>query len=418
MARWRACAVMHVDMDMFYVGVELLASPHLRGRPVVVAAAGNRSVVLSASYEARAYGVRSGMPLARARAMCPRAVLLEPHRGAYDAYSRRVMEMFWEITDRVEQISVDEAFLDVGGAVRRLGPPVRIARRLRARVQGELGLTASVGIGVNKTVAKIASTRSKPDGLLLVQPEDTVAFLAELPVSALWGVGARTAEALVGAGLRTVGDLAAAPLPQLTRLVGQAAGLHLHELAHGRDPRPVVPVREEKSVGAEETFPEDVTDGQVLHDTLLRLSHRTASRLRRQGLRSRRVGLKLRYADFTTISRSRTLAHPFTSAHDLLEHGAGLLAEIGDRPQAVRLIGIRAERLEHATDALQLSLDGREEEWSAAEEAMDRVHARFGADRLGPARLLPSAPRDRAGNSEPVDSRVRGAKPPPDGLSW
>lgn len=416
--RWRACAVMHVDMDMFYVGVELLAAPHLRGRPVVVAAAGNRSVVLSASYEARDFGVRSGMPLARARAMCPAAVLLEPHRGAYDAYSRRVMGMFWEITDRVEQISVDEAFLDVSGAVRRLGSPVQIARRLRARVQDELGLTASVGIGVNKTVAKIASTRSKPDGLLLVQPEDTVEFLAELPVSALWGVGARTGELLVGAGLRTVGDLAAAPLPQLTRTVGRAAGLHLHELARGRDPRPVVPVREEKSVGAEETFPEDVSDGRVLHETLLRLSHRTASRLRRQGLRARRVGLKLRYADFTTISRSRTLTQPFTSAHDLLEHGTGLLDEVGDRPQAVRLIGIRAERLEPAADALQLSLDGREEEWGAAEQAMDRVHARFGADRLGPARLLPPAPRDPGGNSEPVDSHVRRAKPSPDGLSW
>lgn len=416
--RWRQCAVLHVDMDMFYVGVELLAAPGLRGRPVIVAGSGGRSVVLSASYEARAFGVRSGMPLARARAMCPRAVLLEPHRDAYDAYSRRVMAMFWDITDRVEQISVDEAFLDVAGAVRRLGPPVGIARGLRARVRDELGLTASVGIGANKTVAKIASTRSKPDGLLLVQPEDTVAFLAELPVSALWGVGGRTAETLTGAGLRSVGDLAAAPVPRLTRLVGRAAGHHLHELANGRDPRPVEPVREEKSVGAEETFPRDVADDRVLHETLLRLSHRTASRLRRQGLRARRVGLKVRWADFTTITRSRTLQHPFTSAHDLLEHGVGLLEELGDRPQPVRLIGIRAERLEPATDALQLSLDGREEEWGAAEQAMDRVHARFGAERLGPARLLPPAPRSPEGNSEAVDSRVRGAKSAPDGLSW
>jgi DNA polymerase-4 len=418
LARWRACAVMHVDMDMFYVGVELLAAPGLRGRPVIVAASGNRSVVLSASYEARAFGVRSGMPLARARALCPGAVLLEPHRRAYDDYSRRVMAIFAEITDRVEQVSVDEAFLDVSGAVRRLGPPVQIARRLRTRIHGELGLTASVGIGATKTVAKIASTRSKPDGLLLVQPEDTVAFLAELPVSALWGVGDRTAEALAGAGLRTVGELAAAPVPQLVRVVGPAAGHHLHELANGRDPRPVVPVREEKSLGAEETFAEDVSDTRVLRETLLRLSHRTASRLRRQGLRARRVGLKLRYADFTTITRSRTLAQPFTSAHDLLEHGVGLLAELGERPQAVRLIGVRAERLEPAGDALQLSLDGREEEWGAAEQAMDRVHARFGADRLGPARLLPSAPRDPEGNSEGVDSRRRGANSAPDGLSW
>jgi DNA polymerase-4 len=410
LARWRACAVMHVDMDMFYVGVELLRAPHLRGRPVIVAAAGNRSVVLSASYEARAFGVRSGMPLARARALCPGAVLLEPHRAAYDEYSRRVMAMFAELTDLVEQISVDEAFLDVSGAVRRLGPPVRMARQLRARVHAELGLTASVGIGVNKTVAKIASTRSKPDGLLLVQPEDTTAFLAGLPVSALWGVGRRTADALTGAGLRSVGDIAATPVPQLARVVGPAAGHHLHELANGRDPRPVVPVREEKSVGAEETFAEDVEDPRVLRETLLRLSHRTASRLRRQGLRARRVGLKLRYADFTTLGRSRTLAQPITSAHDLLEHASGLLEELGERPQSVRLLGVRAERLEPAADALQLSLDGREEEWGAAEQAMDRVHARFGADRLGPARLLRPVPRDPGADSKGVDSPRRGAK--------
>ncbi|PLC13017.1 DNA polymerase IV [Kocuria flava] len=436
LARWRSCAVLHVDMDMFYVGVELLAAPHLRGRPVVVAAAGHRSVVLSASYEARAYGVRSGMPLARARALCPAAVLLEPHRQAYEQVSRRVMATFAELTDLVEQISVDEAFLDVSGAVRRLGPPVGIARGLRARIRAELGLTASVGIGATKTVAKIASTRAKPDGLLLVQPEDTVAFLAELPVSALWGVGARTAEVLTGAGLRTVGDLAAVPVPRLARLVGPAAGHHLHELASGHDPRPVVPAREEKSLGAEETFAQDVADTRVLHETLLRLSHRTASRLRRQGLRARRVGLKLRWADFSTITRSRTLAQPFTSAHDLHEHGTALLAELGRRPQAVRLIGIRAERLEPAGDALQLSLDGREEEWGAAEEAMDRVHARFGPGRLGPARLLrpagtrgapgagPAAPAPGASpgrpgpNSQGVDSRVRDANSPPDGLSW
>ena len=185
---------------VFFALVAIRDRPELAQVPVIVGG-GDRGVVLSANYPARRFGVRSGMPLARARAMCPRAVLLEPHRDAYDAYSRRVMAMFWDITDRVEQISVDEAFLDVAGAVRRLGPPVGIARGLRARVRDELGLTASVGIGANKTVAKIASTRSKPDGLLLVQPEDTVAFLAELPVSALWGVGGRTAETLTGAGL-------------------------------------------------------------------------------------------------------------------------------------------------------------------------------------------------------------------------
>lgn len=385
---WRRTAILHVDMDMFFVAVELLEHPELVGHPVIVAAQSNRSVVLSASYEARAFGVRSGMPLARARAMCPQGTVLTPHYGLYPGYSQAVMALFHEITDRVEQISVDEAFLDVSGAVRRLGSPVEIARELRHRIKDSTRLTASVGIGATKTVAKIASTRAKPDGLLLVDHGDTVAFLAELPVGALWGVGAKTAQVLQGAGLRLVGDLAQETPASLARLVGPAAGAHLHALATGHDPRPVTPVREEKSLGAEGTFEEDVQDLAVIRRELLSLSHRTAARLRSHQLRAKRVGLKLRWADFTTISRSRTVTQPFASGHDLYTYADELLRQELPLPAPVRLIGVRAEHLEDDAGAVQLSLDGREEEWAAVETALDRARARFGDLGLGPASML------------------------------
>ena len=393
--RLRRCAVLHVDMDMFYVGVELLDAPQHRGRPVIVAGSGPRSVVLSASYEARRFGVHSAMPVSQARARCPSAVLLEPHREAYAHYSRIVMDIFRSVTDRVEQLSVDEAFLDVSGAIRRCGPPVEIARGLRRTIHERTGLTASVGVAENKTVAKIASAHCKPDGLLVVAPEHTVAFLAQLPVDRLWGVGTRTSQVLQGAGLATVGDLARTPLPRLHALVGTAAGTHLKQLATGHDPRPVTPVREEKSLGAERTFQVDVAETAQLKRVLLGLAHDTAVRLRGHGLRAGRVGLKLRYADFSTISRSRTLGHPVSSAHDLYTEAAALLDGLGTRPQAVRLVGIRAEKLVGSDHALQLSLDGREAEWGAAEEAMDRVHHKFGPGVLRPAKLMDPAVPNR-----------------------
>lgn len=397
--KYRRCAILHVDMDMFYVGVELLRTPQHRGKPVIVAGLGARSVVLSASYEARKFGVNSAMPLVQARAACPHAVVLEPHREDYSYYSGLVMAMFREITDRVEQLSVDEAFLDVSGAIRRLGPPVVIARRIRAEIERRTGLTASVGVAETKTVAKIASAHCKPDGLLIVEPQHTLAFLAQLPVTKLWGVGKRTAAILQGAGLTTVGDIAQTPVNRLRSLVGDAAGHHLHQLANGNDPRAVTPIREEKSLGAERTFEKDISDTAQLKRVLLGLSHDTAARLRRHGLRAERVGLKLRYADFSTISRSRTLNHPITSAHELYTESAALLDHLGPRKQSVRLLGVRAEKLAASDDALQLSLDGREEEWGAAEQAMDRVHSRFGPGMVRPAKLLdPTVPNRSAGD--------------------
>ena len=378
---------MHVDMDAFYVSVELLRRPDLRGTPVIVGGLSGRSVVLSASYEARRFGVRSAMPMATARRMCPQAQILEPHQEVYRQVSARLMGIFESITPLVEPLSVDEAFLDVAGSMRRLGPPRQIGELIRSRVSRELGITASVGIASSKFVAKIASTRSKPDGLLVVPKEETIAFLHALDVSALWGVGAKTRETLARVGINTVSDVAHTPPTVLQRLLG-ATGRHVYDLSWGRDSRSVTPVRVEKSIGAEETFAQDVDEDEVLETELLRLAHRTAARMRAVGLQCRSVSLKLRYADFSTLTRSRTLSEPVDSAQLLYEAVRGLLGSLGVRPMSVRLIGLRAENLEPAGAAQQLTLDGRDDNWRSAEDALDRINQRFGQAGIMPARLI------------------------------
>ncbi|WP_268753585.1 DNA polymerase IV [Arthrobacter sp. Edens01] len=383
----RDCTIMHVDMDAFYVSVELLRRPDLRGTPVIVGGLGGRSVVLSASYEARRFGVRSAMPMATARRMCPQAQILEPHQEVYRQVSARLMGIFESITPLVEPLSVDEAFLDVAGSMRRLGPPRQIGELIRSRVSRELGITASVGIASSKFVAKIASTRSKPDGLLVVPKEETIAFLHALDVSALWGVGAKTRETLARVGINTVSDVAHTPPTVLQRLLG-ATGRHVYDLSWGRDSRPVTPVRVEKSIGAEETFARDVDEDEVLETELLRLAHRTAARMRAAGLQCRSVSLKLRYADFSTLTRSRTLSEPVDSAQLLYEAVRGLLGGLGVRPMSVRLIGLRAENLEPAGAAQQLTLDGRDDNWRSAEDALDKINQRFGQAGIMPARLI------------------------------
>ncbi len=386
----RRCCIMHVDMDAFFVSVELRTRPELRGKPVIVGYPADRSVVLSASYEARAFGVKSAMPMVVAARRCPRAVIIEPRHKLYYEFSARIMGIFESITELVEPLSVDEAFLDVGGAIRRLGPPRQIGELVRRRVADELGITASVGIAASKFVAKIASTRCKPDGLLLIGPEETVPYLHSLPVGALWGVGAKTAEVLARMGIRTVADLAATPLPSLKKVLG-ATGEHVHRLSWGIDPRPVTPVRLEKSIGAEETFAVDTADDAVLHRELLRLSHRTAERLRSSGMVARTIALKVRYADFSTITRSRTVHTPLDSAQLIYAVALQLLESLGDRTMTVRLVGIRAEQLDDAAQtSLQLSLDRRDDNWRAAEQALDRVSRKFGSKSVLPARLLDS----------------------------
>lgn len=397
----RDCTIMHVDMDAFYVSVELLKRPDLAGRPIIVGGLGGRSVVLSASYEARRYGVHSAMPMSVAYRQCPQAVILEPHQEDYREVSGRLMAIFESITPLVEPLSVDEAFLDIGGAMRLLGPPRAIGKLIRQRVAAELGITASVGIAATKFVAKIASTRSKPDGLLLIPRSETVAYLHTLDVSALWGVGAKTRETLARVGISTVEDVARTPVTVLKRLLG-ATGEHVHELAWGRDPRAVTPVRREKSIGAEETFARDVSDDETLHTELLRLAHKTAARLRAAGLQSRAVSLKLRYADFSTLTRTRTLREPVDSAQLIYEETRALLTALGPRRMSVRLIGLRTERLEPAEGAaVQLTLDGRDDNWRSAEDALDKINARFGELGVMPARLLDPARRARSGRGQP-----------------
>ncbi len=374
-------------MDAFFVGVEQRERPELRGRMVIVGFPSERSVVLSASYEARAYGVRSAMPMANALRLCPRAIVVEPRHKLYYEVSRELMGLLGEFTDLVEPLSVDEAFLDVSGAVRRLGAPEQIGASIKAAVRERLGLAASVGVAATKFVAKIASARCKPDGLLVIRPEETVPYLHSLPVNALWGIGGKTAEALARLGVHTVADLAHTPDSTLQRVLG-ASGLHAKALSWGIDDRRVTPEREEKSVGAEETFGADVADDAVLRRELLRLAHRVAGRLRSTGVEAGTVALKLRYADFSTLSRSRALTVPTDSAQVLFEEGVRLLASLGPRPQSVRLIGLRGERLARSGGAVQLSLERRDDNWRTAEQTLDAVTARFGQASLRPASLL------------------------------
>jgi DNA polymerase-4 len=393
---------MHVDMDAFFVSVELRTRPELRGKPVIVGFPGERSVVLSGSYEARAFGVKSAMPMAVAMRMCPQAVVIEPRHKLYYEVSGQLMAIFESITGLVEPLSVDEAFLDVTGALRRLGPPRGIGELIRRRVAAELGITASVGIAETKFVAKIASTRCKPDGLLLIGPDETVPYLHSLPVGALWGVGAKTGEVLAKMGIRSVADVAATPVSSLKKVLG-ATGEHVHQLAWGIDPRPVTPVRLEKSIGAEETFAVDTTDDALLRRELLRLSHRTATRLRSSGMVARTVALKLRFADFSTITRSRTVQTPVDSAQLVYAVALQLLESVGTRAMAVRLVGVRAEQLEEAArTSLQLSIDRREENWRAAEQALDEVARKFGNKSVLPARLMEQENRPVDGSQRPA----------------
>ncbi len=379
---------MHVDMDAFFVSVELRTRPELRGKPVIVGFPADRSVVLSASYEARAFGVKSAMPMVVAARMCPKAVIIEPRHKLYYEVSAQLMEIFESITELVEPLSVDEAFLDVSGAIRRLGTPREIGELIRRRVAAELGITASVGIAASKFVAKIASTRCKPDGLLLIGPDETVPYLHSLPVGALWGIGAKTADVLARMGIRSVADVAATPVTSLKKMLG-ATGEHVHRLSWGIDARPVTPVRLEKSIGAEETFAVDTGDHSIISRELLRLSHRTAGRLRSSGMVARTVALKLRYADFSTITRSRTVHTPVDSAQLIHAVALQLLESVGPRPMAVRLVGIRAEQLEEAAQtSLQLSLDRRDDNWRAAEQVLDEVSRKFGNKSVLPASLL------------------------------
>jgi DNA polymerase-4 len=383
------CTILHVDMDAFYASVSLRGRPELHGTPVIVGGGGGRSVVLSATYEARALGIHSAMPMSRARRLAPQAVIIEPDHRAYAQVSRNVMALFGSITPIVEPLSLDEAFLDVSGALRRLGSATAIAELIRARVQDEQQITCSVGVASTKFVAKLASTRAKPDGLLVIPTDRVIDFLHPLPVGALWGVGEKTEEQLARYGLRTVADIANTPLATLQRALGQAAGTHLHELSWGRDPRSVSPHEPDKSVGNEETFEHDIDDPEIIHAHLLALSDQVAGRLRKAGYVGRTVSLKVRFADFTTITRSRTLSRSTDVGKDVYDTVRSLYDALGLQRVRIRLVGVRMEGISDAEGTPQQLLLGEEDHGRReAEVAVDALRARFGSDAVRPARLV------------------------------
>ena len=397
------CPILHVDMDAFYASVSLIDRPELHGTPVIIGG-GTRGVVLSATYEARAYGVHSAMPMTRARRLCPAATVVAPDHERYSAASAGVMEIFRSITPVVEPLSLDEAFLDVGGARRRLGRPAQIGQLVRDRVADEQGITCSVGVASTKFVAKLASTRAKPDGMLVVPAAHVVAFLHPLPVAALWGVGEKTEHELVRLGLRTVGDIAHTPVGTLVRALGPAAGKQLHALAWGRDERRVVPTQPERSIGADETFARDVDDPEVVLRELLRLCERTAGRLRSAGLAGRTISLKVRFADFTTITRSRTLPEATDVAAVVYATARSLFEALHLDRARLRLVGVRVEQLTDAdTSPHQLTFGERSRGRREAEQAADRAAQRFGRGAVRPATLVGNEAGRRDG--DPTTSR-------------
>jgi DNA polymerase IV len=394
------CSILHVDMDAFYASVEIKKRPELRGRSVIVGGA-QRGVVAAASYEARRFGVRSAMPMSQALRRCPQAVVLPPDRAAYSAASAQVMAILRDITPLVEPLSLDEAFLDVSGAVRRSGRPGLIAAQIRAQIADRLGLTCSVGVAPTKFVAKLASAHCKPDGMLVVPADRVLQFLHPLPVTALWGVGARTGEQLHRLGVRTVGDLAALPLDTLRRSVGAAAADHLHALASGIDPRPVHPDDVEKSISADRTLDTDITDEADVCRELLRLAEEVGTRVRARQFAARTVGIKIRYADFRTVTRVRTLPTWTASTNEIFETAVDLYRGLGlDRPR-IRLVGVKCESLRAADSiAEQLTLDVSAEaaqdavSRTGADQAVDAARARFGSGAVRPGTLL-AAPSPR-----------------------
>jgi DNA polymerase IV len=384
------CPILHVDMDAFYASVEIRDRPELAGQPVIVGGLSGRSVVLSATYQARTFGVRSAMPMSRARRLCPQATVIPPRHGLYGAVSKEVMAIFHGVTPLVQPLSLDEAFLDVSGAVRLFGSPAAIGQRIRAQVAEQQQITCSVGVAPNKFLAKLASVHCKPDGLLVIPADRILEFLHPLPVSKLWGVGERTGSALARLGLRTVGDIARTPVGALEAELGKAAAAHLSALAWGRDSRGVETAVKEKSVGAEETFEVDVGDPGVIRRELLRLSRRTSRALRSSGCAARTVTIKLRKADFSTITRSRTLAEPTDVTQQIFQTACELYAASGLSGQArLRLVGVRATGLVPAQAAsTQLAFGDGPASWRDAETAMDRIAGRFGGDAVRPAALV------------------------------
>jgi DNA polymerase-4 len=369
----------HLDMDAFYASVEIRERPELEGLPVVVGGSPEgRGVVAAASYPARRFGVRSAMPMATALKRCPELVILPSRMAVYAAESRRIHAILKRYTPLIEPLSLDEAFLDLRGSVRLFGPVPDIARRIKREIRDELGLAASVGIAPVKFIAKIASDLGKPDGFLVVEADAIHAFLEPLPVSRLWGVGKVGEQAMHRLGLETIGDVARREEDFMRRHFGRH-GLHLLELARGIDPREVVPDRETRSVSNETTFAADIADREALRAILLQLVEQVSWRLRHKGLAGRTVQIKARYADFTTVTRARTLAAPTNTTADIWRAASALLDRLPRPGQALRLIGVGVSGFDEAPDAQADLFAPAAAEATRVDRVADAIQKKFGA---------------------------------------
>ena len=396
--------ILHVDMDAFFASVSELDYPHYRGKPLVVGA-GARGVVLSANYAARKFGIRAAMPVARAQRMAPGAVFIPPDHERYSEVSRRVMEIFFEFTPYVEPLSLDEAFLDVTGSRRLFVTGREIATSIRKRVFEQEKITCSVGIATTKFIAKLASGRCKPDGMLEIAHDRVLTFVHPLPVSEIWGVGPKTNEELQRLGLRTVADIAHTPLETLKRALGESAGVSLYELAWARDYREVVPDAPEKSISAAETFSYDLEDREEIFRELLRLTERASQRLRKRELRSKTIGLKVRFSDFSNVTRSKTVSLPVNGTHEIYEIAKELYLALKIDGSRIRLLGVSLENLSDESGAVeQLELGEREVGWREAQNAIDRAIERFGRGSVRPERLVEESGEDESEDEAPSET--------------
>ena len=441
-------SILHVDMDAFFASVEVLDDPSLAGKPVIVGGSGARGVVASCTYEARAFGVRSAMASVRARQVCPHAVFIDGHYSRYKELSAQLREVLRSFTPLVEPVGLDEAFLDIRGVLHLLGPPDEIGTAIRRRVREEIGLECSVGAGRSKMIAKLASRAAKPiagargklpgRGVVVVEPEEEVAFLHPMPVEQLWGVGPASAKRLTGLGVHTVGDLAVLPEAVLVRALGKAHGKHLAALARGEDTEPVVAERPTKSVGHEETFREDIADCALLQGHALRMAESVAGHLRSSGQAGRTVTVKLKFADFSLLTRSHTMGVGLDTGAAIGAVAVALL-DAAELPAGVRLLGVSVSGLQPASAGRQLTFDvdavataalsgrsaraaRRQEHWRDVTAAIDEIRRRYGtaavgmASMVGPGGISVPARRDapwgpRAGEQASREPLEQGQEP-------
>jgi len=386
---------LHIDMDAFFVEVERRRDPGLIDKPVVVGGLGRRGVVASASYEARARGVHSAMPIGEARRLCPQARFVPPDHHAYGEVSSEVFEIFRAFTPLVEGLSVDEAFLDISGLRLHFGTPAAAGHELRARVRNQLGLPASVGISAVKFISKLASDAAKPDGLLVVGAGQELPFLHPMPVRRLWGVGEATRASLEALSVNTIGDLAGIPESALVSRLGPSLAHHLSQLAAGIDDRGVEPGGGAKSISVEETYAEDLLSDTALEKSLFRLCDRLSSRLRRAGYAGHTISFKIRFGDFETVTRSLTVDDPIERTPALWDAAQSLLERIDRGGRRVRLLGVGVSGLVDETSPRQLALDSGARDIAAG--AVDDVRDRFGDEAVFPASLLAEDAKGRRG---------------------